>query len=606
MSENEVGSGAAVDAEAVRQRYEAERAKRLNAAGTAQFIFAEGQYAEFAQDPFAVAVAPRESVTEDIDFLIIGAGIGGIQLAATLQKQGIENFRILDVAADFGGTWYWNRYPGLRCDVESYIYLPMLEETGYIPTELYVRGSEIFSYLKGLAHQLGLPDRSLFQTRVQDAIWDEDAGRWIIRTDRGDTLRARFVSTQSGLFNKPQLPGIAGIKDFKGKAFHSARWDYAYTGGNPDTPLNKLGDKRVAVIGTGTTALQVVPQLAQSAKELFVFQRTPTSVGERNNAPTDAEWFKSQPPGWQDQRIKSFNQLSMGEPVDCPIKDGWTRFFQLMIDAVAQVPADQFTPENIGKAQEVADYELNELIRARVDSLVRDKSKASLLKAYYRTMCKRPGFSDDYLPAFDQDNVQLFDASSGIDRITENSIVIGGREIEVDCIVFCTGFEIGTAWTHQAGYDVVGRDGVRLSEKWAEGPLTYHGLFSKGFPNLFFMGVTQTAATINLPHMLQEQATHIAYVVQHCLANGISWVEASDEAEQAWQVEINENVASRRSFQEACTPGYYNGEGKIYDRRNAIGNGWYMPTTAFFNMWDEWRKSGTFTGLVLAGHSGKA
>jgi cyclohexanone monooxygenase len=606
VSENEVGSGAAVDAEAVRQRYEAERAKRLNAAGTAQFIFAEGQYAEFAQDPFAVAVAPRESVTEDIDFLIIGAGIGGIQLAATLQKQGIENFRILDVAADFGGTWYWNRYPGLRCDVESYIYLPMLEETGYIPTELYVRGSEIFSYLKGLAHQLGLPDRSLFQTRVQDAIWDEDAGRWIIRTDRGDTLRARFVSTQSGLFNKPQLPGIAGIKDFKGKAFHSARWDYAYTGGNPDTPLNKLGDKRVAVIGTGTTALQVVPQLAQSAKELFVFQRTPTSVGERNNAPTDAEWFKSQPPGWQDQRIKSFNQLSMGEPVDCPIKDGWTRFFQLMIDAVAQVPADQFTPENIGKAQEVADYELNELIRARVDSLVRDKSKASLLKAYYRTMCKRPGFSDDYLPAFDQDNVQLFDASSGIDRITENSIVIGGREIEVDCIVFCTGFEIGTAWTHQAGYDVVGRDGVRLSEKWAEGPLTYHGLFSKGFPNLFFMGVTQTAATINLPHMLQEQATHIAYVVQHCLANGISWVEASDEAEQAWQVEINENVASRRSFQEACTPGYYNGEGKIYDRRNAIGNGWYMPTTAFFNMWDEWRKSGTFTGLVLAGHSGKA
>lgn len=599
MSEENNQRSVEIDAEALRQRYEAERVRRLNSSGTEQFIFAEGQFAAFAEDPFAVEVTPRESVTEDVDFLIIGAGIGGIQLAAALQKAGIHSFRMLDVAADFGGTWYWNRYPGLRCDVESYIYLPMLEETGYVPTELYVRGSEIFTYLKNLANHLNLGPHALLQTRVKDAAWDEESARWVIHTDRGDTLRARFVSTQSGLFNKPQLPGVKGINDFKGKAFHSARWDYQYTGGTPDTPLDKLGDKRVAVIGTGTTALQVVPELAKAAKELFVFQRTPTSVGERNNAPTDVAKFKAQPPGWQAERIKGFNKLSMGEPADCEVNDGWTRYFRLMIEAAASVPPEDRTPEALGKAQEMADYQLNELIRSRVDTIVRDENKASLLKAYYRTMCKRPGFSDDYLPAFDRENVHLVDASGGIDRITENGVVVAGNEYEVDCIVFCTGFEIGTSWNHQAGYDIVGREGVRLSEKWAEGPVTFHGLFSKGFPNLFFMGVTQTAATINLPQMLQEQADHIVHLVSHCLNNSVRSVETTEAAEQAWQITIADNVASRRSFQEACTPGYYNGEGKVYDRRNAIGNGWYMPSTGFFDMWAQWRQAGKFEGLVL-------
>ena len=587
------------DREAIRARYAAERAKRLNTSGTDQFNFTEGALESFAEDPYATPAEPRAALDEELDVLVIGAGIGGMQLAITLQRRGIHNFRMLDVAGDFGGTWYWNRYPGLRCDVESYVYLPLLEETGFVPSERYVRGSEIFAYLKGLAGKFDLADHALFQTKVTNAQWDETAARWIISTDRGDTFRARFVTTQSGIFNKPQLPGVAGIKDFKGTAFHSARWNYEYTGGSPDTVLDRLGDKVVGVIGTGTTALQVVPELAKAAKGLVVFQRTPTAVGERGNGPTDESWFKSLEPGWQKQRIESFNQLSWGENDECGVNDGWTRYFRAMLDATVRVPAEEATPERIGSAQELADFALNDKIRARVDTIVQDPAKADLLKAYYRTMCKRPGFSDDYLPVFNKDTVHIVDVSGGIDRITENGVKVAGTEYALDCIVFCTGFELGTSWAHQAGYDVVGRGGALLSEKWADGLITYHGLFSHGFPNMFFMGLTQTGITINVPHMLQEQADHIAYIVGHSLENGVRAVEAEVDAENEWQNVMARMADIRRPFQESCTPGYYNAEGRTDDRRSAIGAGWYLPSTEFFQIWKNWRDAGDFEGLRL-------
>ena len=589
-----------IDINAIRARYRQEREKRLTPAGTDQYRFAEGELAALGADPYAPPPVPRTAIEEELDLLAIGAGLGGLQLGAELRRKRIDNFRILDVAADFGGTWYWNRYPGLRCDVESYIYLPFLEETGYMPTERYVRGSEIFAYCQLLGRHFGLYDKALFQTAITGMRWDDDAARWIVTTDRGDTFRARFVTTQSGIFSRPQFPGIPGIESYKGKMFHSARWDYDYTGGDGDGGLDRLADKRVGLIGTGATALQVVPELASDAAHLTIFQRTPTAVGVRDNGPTDPAWFASLPPGWQRAREITFNMIANGEKVDCPIDDGWSRFFNRLITAVEALPEDERTPEAIGAAQEEADFAYNEIVRARVDEHVSDPDKASLLKAWYRTLCKRPGFSDDYLPACNRDNVDIVDVSGGIDRISDNAVIVNGRPYPVDCLIFCTGFELGTTWAHQAGYDVIGRDGRRLSEKWDRGLVTYHGLFSHGFPNIFFMGLTQTGTTVNVPHMLREQIDHLTYIVRRCLDEGMTRVEATEAAEQDWQQQIAAVNEARRPFQEACTPGYFNAEGKAEDRRSAIGSGMYFPSTAFFRMWKEWRAAGKFEGLTVS------
>ncbi len=593
-------TGADLDVDAVRDRYRRERDKRVRAEGTDQFNFAEGRYAHFDDDPWAGPPEPREPVTEELDLLVIGAGLGGLITSVTALDHGIENFRIVDVTADFGGTWYWNRYPGIRCDVESYIYLPYLERTGHMPTERYVRGDEILAYCQTLARQFGLYERALFQTKVEAIEWDEESSRWNVTTSRGDRLATRFLVTQSGIFSRPQLPGIPGIEDFEGRIFHSSRWDYEYTGGDSHGGMRKLADKRVGIVGTGATGLQLVPELARDAGSLTVFQRTPTAVNVRDNGPTDREWFESLPPGWQRAREVTFNQIANGENVDCPVDDGWARFFYTLIDAVERLPEDQREDlEAIGDAQERADFGYNEQLRERVDNTVRDAEKASLLKAYYRTLCKRPGFSDDYLPAFDQDNVTLVDVSTGIERITPGGVEVDGTEYELDCLIFATGFELGTTWVHQAGYDIVGRDGRPLSEKWALGLRTYHGLFSEGFPNVFFLGLTQTGTTISVPHMLQEQATHLSFVIAHALEAGIDQVEATEAAEAAWQETIGAVNEARRPFQESCTPGYFNAEGKPEDRRSAIGSGIFFPSTQFFGDWAAWREAGEFEGLVL-------
>lgn len=588
-----------IDVVALRARYAAERRKRLRPEGTDQYVFAEGDLSHFAQDPYAPERAARAPLLEELDVLVIGTGLGGIQTAATLQRHGIDNIRLVDTAADFGGTWYWNRYPGLRCDVESYIYLPYLEETGYIPTERYVRGSEILAYCQQLGRHFGLYDRALFQTNITAMRWDAAAARWVVTTSRGDTFRARFVTTQSGIFNRPQLPGIPGIETFAGRMFHSARWDYDYTGGSSHGGMTRLADKRVGVIGTGTTALQVVPELARDARSVTIFQRTPTAVGVRDNGPTDLAWFSSLPSGWQQARIESFNRIGNGENVPCPIDDGWARFFRRMIDAAEAVPHAERTPQAVALAQETADFIYNEEVRARVDACVHDPAKAAVLKAYYRTLCKRPGFSDDYLPACNRDNVAIVNVSCGIERITPTGVVVDGVEYPLDCLVFCTGFELGTTWRHQAGYDIVGRDGTLLSDKWAEGIRTNHGLFSRNFPNIFFMGLTQTGTTISVPHMLQEQADHIAWIVQRCLHLGLSQVETSEAAENEWQDTIATVNIARRSFQDACTPGYFNAEGRPDDHRSAIGSGIFSPSPTFFQMLADWRAVAEFQGLEV-------
>jgi cyclohexanone monooxygenase len=588
------------DIEALREKYRQERDKRIRLAGVDQYPVLAGELTRFADDPYVQQSVTREPRLVELDVLIVGAGFGGLQAAVTLHRAGVDDFLMVDVAADFGGVWYWNRFPGIRCDTESYVYLPFLEETGFMPTERYSTGQEIFGYCQLLGRRYDLYRRVLFQTKVTGMQWDQDTRRWVVCTNRGDRLAARFVATQSGLFSTPRLPGVPGIESFQGKAFHAARWDYGYTGGDMSGNMDGLRDKRVGVVGTGSTGLQVIPMVARDAGHLTVFQRTPTAVTARENGPTDPEWYHALPQGWQKQRIESFMQLSCGLDVDCPVDDGWTRYYRHMLAAAQAVPEDQRTKEHLAEVAELADYEWNELVRARVDEFVTNPGAAKTLKAYYRTLCKRPGFSDVYLPAFSQPNVTLVDVSkSDIEKATERGLMVDGVEHELDCLIFATGYEIGTTWAQQAGYDIVGRGAQRLSERWANGAITYHGLFSNGYPNVFFMGLTQTGTTLGITRTLQEQADHLAYVVKRCLDSGWSAVEATVEAEGEWQEAIERCNQRRRPFQEACTPGYYNAEGRPDDRRSAVGSGIFSPATEFFAILADWRAAGNLAGLTV-------
>ncbi|TMA56596.1 MAG: NAD(P)/FAD-dependent oxidoreductase, partial [Deltaproteobacteria bacterium] len=324
------------DPGALRKKYAAERAKRLRADGNTQYQEITGKYAHYNVDPYVEPGFTRPARHEELDVLIIGGGFGGLLAAARLQKAGITNIRIIEKAGDFGGTWYWNRYPGAQCDIESYMYLPLLEETGYIPKEKYSFAPEIFAHAQRIGKHCHLYARACFQTQVKEARWDEEAGRWTVTTDRDDVFQARFVVMSSGPLNRPKLPAIPGIETFKGHTFHTSRWDYNYTGGDTTGDLRKLHDKRVGIIGTGATAIQCVSHLGEHAKQLYVFQRTPSSVDERGNKPTDPEWVKTLKPGWQVHRNYNFTSILTGVLVkEDLVGDKWTSLFKLLGNLLA-------------------------------------------------------------------------------------------------------------------------------------------------------------------------------------------------------------------------------------------------------------------------------
>ncbi|MBP1325988.1 cyclohexanone monooxygenase [Leucobacter exalbidus] len=589
------------DLEVFRKKYLEERDKRLPNTGADTYnpIDFTGELASYDADPHAEGPRTLAPQTAELDVLVIGAGFMGLTAGIELNKLGIDNYKILDVASDFGGTWYWNRYPGVRCDVEAYVYLPYLEETGYIPTERYVRGSEIFAYCKSLAAQNDLYEHAIFQTRVTGMTWDEETARWTVTTDAGDEFRARFVATQSGLFTRPHLPGIPGIEKFKGHSFHTSRWDFEYTGGDTTGGLENLRDKRVAIIGTGATGVQAIPQLAKYAESLVVFQRTPSQIAPRENAETDVEWFKSLPKGWHQERRTSFDKCAMDRAtIDCDVDDGWVKFAKYQLNAIYEAGGESPSLEQFMDALERSDYSWSEMLRDRVDSVVEDPAKAEKLKSYYRTMCKRPGFSDEFLPAFNNESVDIVDtAETPIDRITETGVVVGDHEYEVDLIIYATGFQHGRTWTDKAGYDVEGRNGIKLSEKFAEGLSTYHGFLSVDFPNLFFLGYTQTGQASNIAHLIDQQANHMVYIIDKCFKDGIRAIEPTPEAEAGWNQTLLEQSTMRKDWLTTCTPGHYNNEGRILDKRNPLVGGVYGPGFEFFDMLKAWRASGQLEGL---------
>jgi cyclohexanone monooxygenase len=468
----------------LREKYAAERARRLRADANAQYQEITGQFAHYNEDPYVEPGFTRAAIQEELDVVIIGGGFGGMLAAARLQEVGLTSFRLIEKAGDFGGTWYWNRYPGAQCDVEGYLYLPLLEELRYIPKERYSFAPEIFAHAQRIGKHFNLYEWACFQTKVKEARWDEEAGRWTVTTDRGDVFKTRFMIMSSGPLNKPKLPGIPGIENFKGHTFHTSRWDYHYTGGDTTGGLHKLQDKRVGIIGTGATAIQCIPHLGEHAQQLYVFQRTPSSVDERNNTPTNPEWAKTLKPGWQAYRNRNFTALLDGVRVEGDeVGDKWTSPLKKLGDLLNSRSSDLSGDEKTLLA-EIADFQKMNDIRARVSSTVSDPEAAEALKPWFGQWCKRPTFNDEYLPTFNRPNVTLVDTSGkGVDRVTAHGVVVNGVEYEVDCLIFATGFEVGTAYTRRAEFGMYGRNGVSLSDAWAKGMRTFHGFLSHGFPH---------------------------------------------------------------------------------------------------------------------------
>jgi len=587
------------DLEAIRYRYAEERDKRVRTDGNDQYVAIAGDLAHYIDDPYVEPGFQREVVDKTVDALIIGGGFGGLLAGARLRQAGVEEICIVEKGGDFGGTWYWNRYPGAQCDVESYIYLPLLEELGYIPREKYSHAPEILEHSRAIGRHFKLYDGALFQTGVTELRWDEDTNRWLVSTDRGDTIRARFVSLASGPLNRPKLPGIPGIRDFKGHTFHTSRWDYDYTGGDSTGGLTKLADKRIAVIGTGATAVQCVPHLAAATQHLYVCQRTPSSIDVRDNRPTDPEWAANLKPGWQKERMDNFNALVTGQPQDVDlVNDGWTSLIGKMLRLYVESQGGEEV--SLHDIMDLANLEKMNELRARIEALVEHPETSEALKPWYRMFCKRPCFHDEYLQTFNRDNVTLVDTDGqGVERITESGVVIDGVEYPVDCIVYATGFEVGTGFQRITGFEIYGRDGLTLSDKWSKGIRTLHGMHINGFPNCFLMSTVQGGFTVNYPHMLDEVATHVAHIVGHALRSGKTIVESSLESEAAWvQTIIDKGVRGGIIGDETCTPGYYNNEGKPrdhFEQMVSYGDG----PIPFFNLLSEWRKSGDFAGVVM-------
>ncbi len=591
-----------VDLAAIHRRYAAERDKRIRPDGNDQYIEPTGRYAHFLDDPYSTPV-DRSPLTDEVTFAFIGGGFAGLLTGARLKQAGIDDVRIIEKGGDFGGTWYWNRYPGAMCDTAAFIYLPLLEETGHMPTEKYTHAPEILDHSRNIGKHFGLYDNACFNTEVTSLEWDDDTKRWLIGTNRGDRMRAKFVAMGTGPLHRPKLPGIDGINDFEGHAFHTSRWDYDYTGGDPSgAPMTGLADKRVGIIGTGATAVQCIPYLAKSSGELFVFQRTPSSIDVRNNRSTDPEWFATLEPGWQQRWMENFTTLQTGGFADEDlVMDGWTDISQRIRDKLLSSPEPDLSPEGMLKAYHDSDDEKMVEIRARVDQVVDDEIAAEKLKPWYRQLCKRPCFHDEYLAAYNEPNTHLIDTDGqGVERIDATGVWANGEHYEVDCLIFASGFEVGTSYERRSGFDTVGRDGLKLSDYWAEGMRTLHGMNVHGFPNAFVVSPTQAANLIsNIPHNLTEAATTIACIVSHAEEIGAVEVEVTSKAEADWIALLE---AGGRTFggDPTCTPGYYNNEGQPItgpQLRNSMG--YPDGPVAYFNYIANWRSTGDFAGLTF-------
>jgi cation diffusion facilitator CzcD-associated flavoprotein CzcO len=601
-----VGEGGAsgFDPEAVHAKYLAERDKRLvPGRSVIRDLSHDEHFARYREDPFT-PFADRAPRSDEVDVVIAGAGIAGVVAGAKLREAGIGRIRLLDRAGGIGGTWYWNQYPGVMCDVESYIYLPMLEELGYVPINRYAYGEEIRGHLEAIAERYDLVDDALFHTGVTRAEWDDAASRWRLHTDRGDVITCRWYVLATGILNLLKLPAIEGMEDFAGPSFHTARWDYEYTGGSQGRPMTKLGDKVVALVGTGATGIQALPPLAAAAKHVYVFQRTPSAVGVRGNRPTGPDFAESLRPGWQQERWDNFQAQMLGKTVEADLTDdGWTHHYA----KVHHPPRHKdMTIEEYVRGGEELDFGVMEEHRNRVAELVADPATAEILKPYYRYLCKRPCFHDEYLQAFNEPNVTLVDCPAGFDRFTSKGPVVDGQQYEVDCIVYGTGFEPEvTPLSRRVGQEIIGRDGRTLAEKWEVGQATLFGMMTRGFPNLFFMPAPaqQCVVTVNYTQLAVLGAAVVGGAVGQLAKAGVEAFEVSAEAEEAWVGKIVGSFVDGSRVMSACTPSRINNEGhpELMSPRNANYGRGFGDWFGYRELLQGWLDRGDLGGLELDG-----
>ena len=556
----------------IKQKFAEERDLRLSYRpdGRAQYTSElTGDLARYEVDPYAGEPTAREPIADTVEVLLIGGGFSALLTAARLREKGVESIRIVERGGDVGGTWYWNRYPGAACDVSAYDYLPLLDELGYVPGSFFAKGPEIFGHCQAIARKYNLYELAVFQTTVTSTVWDAKARLWRVSTDRGDTLSAKFVVCANGTLSKPKLSKIAGMETFKGHSFHTSRFDYAYCG--PD--LSNLKDKVVGIIGTGASAVQIIPRVGRAAKELYVFQRTPSAIDIRDDIPTDPQWAANLKPAWQKERLAKHMQgpvLTEQQKAD-----------------LAALPREVKI-----QRQENQNIEHQMRIHARVDEIVKDKATAEALKPWYMHRCKRPCYDDEYLPAFNLPNVHLVDThGQGVTEINERGVVFEGREYPVDVLIYATGFEVQVTGIYN---DIRGENGLELNEKYKDGMRTVLGIHSQGYPNLFIMGGYQASFQFNLTFMLQTQGQHIADCVAYVRERNHTTIDAKYETEEWWVQEVIRHRGKTNRNKE-CTPGYYNFEGEDNRRQDGNYNGGFAQYFAHMNaLKTDWEKNFNF------------
>ena len=538
--------GAVFDAEE-QAKYKAFKEAR---AGAADYIEMKGEFSRYLEDVYSAEPVQRDALTDECDVLVVGAGFAGLLLWYKLREAGFENVRFCEKGGDVGGTWYWNRYPGIACDVESYSYLPLLEEMNYIPSMKFAAGFEIMEYCQKMAEKFGFYDKCLFHTTVEKTEWDEDTARWTVSTDRGDAMKAKFVVLANGILTTPKLARIDGMSSFKGDSFHTSRWDY-----NID-----LKGKRVGIIGTGATAVQAVPELAKIVKELYVFQRTPSSIDVRDQRETSIEEFEewAKEPGWAKARRARFAKISQGRTA---LKANDDYLAGKVADFKERKEhAEQISPEELVQRQLDSNFRIMEQIRARVDAIVEDPATAAALKPYYPYGCKRPTFHDEYLPAFNLPHVHLVDtAPRGVSEINERGVVHDGTEYPVDVLIYATGFQ----WMATSTFNmIVGREGRTLRDKWKEeGTKTFLGLHSKGFPNLFVVSGPQGGGgSFNFTNAIEEHGDYVVWMLDTLRQAGKDIVDVKAEHEDAYAEHCRAADELTRPLRDCIT--YYNGHGE--------------------------------------------
>jgi len=517
--------------------------------GAADYMAMEGEFSHYLEDVYSEAPVERESLDDECDILVVGGGFGAMLLWYKLREAGFTDVRFCEKGGDVGGTWYWNRYPGIACDVESYSYLPLLEEMGYFPTMKFASGFEILEYSQAMATKFGFYDHCLFHTTVEQTIWDEEAARWTVHTDRGDAMKARCVVLANGILTTPRLARIEGMEHYQGESFHTSRWDY-----NID-----LAGKRVGIIGTGATSVQVVPEIANVVKELFVFQRTPSSIDVRDQRATTPEeiedWKKE--PGWALARRERLATISSGRTAlqgNDDFLSGKVKDFKKRKKHTKPI-----SPEELIQKQLNSNFRIMEQIRSRVDEIVEDPKTAAALKPYYPYGCKRPTFHDEFLPAFNKPHVHLVDtAPHGVQKINEKGVVHEGTQYELDVLIYATGFQ----WMGTGSFNMVtGRGGKTLRDKWQnEGVKTFLGIHNHGFPNLFIMSGPQGGGgQFNFIRGLESHTDYVVWMLKTMRERGVGIVDTKKEPEIEYAEHCKQADILTSPLRDCFS--YYNGDG---------------------------------------------